>query len=119
MELFRGNAGRNESIRRLIVEESGNQRERLIDKPQAIEHHGFDRLTYREVAHFRVVVSGLVDDVAKTESCKHASYKPERISGLRAVQWRLGREVRAIRGSHRLLLCSGECIDTSKYLNDT
>jgi len=91
----------------------------LVNKFQTIEHHRFDSFTYREVAHFRVVVSGLVDDVAKTEFCKHASYKPERISDLRAVQWRLGREVRAIRGSHRLLLCSGECIDTSKYLNDT
>ena len=86
---------------------------------QEIEHHRFDSFTYREVAHFRVVVSGLVDDVANTEFCKHASYKPEMIYDLRAVQWRLWRDVRAIRVSYRLLLCRGNCIDTSQCLNYT
>ena len=80
-----------------MLEEARHEVERLVDKPQAIEHHRFDGFPHREVAHFRVLVGGLVDDVTNTEFVKHASHKPEMIEDLRAVQWRLWQEVRAVR----------------------
>jgi len=77
VELFGGNAGRNEAGGGLILEEPGDKIEGLIDKPQAIEHHRFDSLTYREVPHFWVLVGGLIEDVANAEFIEHASDKAE------------------------------------------
>jgi hypothetical protein len=64
VELVGSDAGRNEALGGLILKEAGHQVERLIDKPQAIEHYRFDRFPCREVPHLRVLSGGLVDDVA-------------------------------------------------------
>jgi hypothetical protein len=49
----------------------------LIDTPQAIAHHRFDGFPHGEVAHFRVVLGRLSEDVAKAEFVEHASNKAE------------------------------------------
>ena len=77
-----------------------------------IEHHRFDGFPDGEVPQFRVLVGGLVDHVANTEFIKHARHKPEMIEDLRTVQWRLWREVRAVRVAHSLLLYRGDCSGT-------
>ena len=59
-----------------MLEEAWHKVERLVDQPQAIEHHRFDGFTYREIAHFRVLVGDAVDNVAHTKFVKHASHKP-------------------------------------------
>jgi hypothetical protein len=60
-----------------MVEEPGHQVEGLIDTPQAIEHHGFDRLTHSEIPQFGVLMGGLINDVAYAECVEHASDKAE------------------------------------------
>ena len=64
VELFGGNAGRNEAGGGLVLEEPGDEVERMVDKSQAIEHHRFDGFTYGEVAHFRVLLRRFVNNVA-------------------------------------------------------
>jgi hypothetical protein len=59
------------------VEEPGNQVEGLIDKPQAIEHHRFDRLPHGEIPQFRVLLGGLINHVANAEFIEHARDKAE------------------------------------------
>src|SRR2546421_6196802 len=76
VELCGSHTGRNEAGGGLLLEEPGDEVEGLIDKPQAIEHHGFDRLPYREVPHFGVLVGGLIEGVANAEFVKHARDKP-------------------------------------------
>ena len=77
VELCGGNAGRNESVGGLILEEPRDEGARLIDKPQAIEPHRFDGFTHGEVPHFRVLLGGLVDDVANAEFFKHTCNEAE------------------------------------------
>src|ERR671933_2153472 len=79
VELRRSNAERNQAGGRLVLEEARYEVKRLVDKPQAIEHHRFDGFPHREVAHFRILVGGLVDNIANTEFIKHASHKSEMI----------------------------------------
>jgi hypothetical protein len=64
MELLRGHAGRQEWGGRLLVQDSGDQVERVIDTSQAIEHHGFDGFPHGEVAHCRVLWGRWIDDLA-------------------------------------------------------
>jgi hypothetical protein len=59
------------------VEESGDQIQGLIDQPQPIEYHGFDRLTYGEVSHCRVLLGRLIEDGTKAECIEHTSDKAE------------------------------------------
>ncbi len=73
MKSFGSDAGRNESRGWLMVEEPGDQGERLIDKPQAIEHHRFDGFPHREGPHFWVLVGSMVEDLANAEFVKHSS----------------------------------------------
>ncbi len=91
-ELFRGNAGRKKAIRGLIVEESGDQIQGVIDKPKPIESHGFDRLTYGEVPHFRVVFGRLIEDVTNAEFIEHASDKAEVVSDLTTGRGLIGHD---------------------------
>ena len=96
VQLRGGHPGRDESVGGLMLEEPGDQVERLIDTPQAIEHHRFDRFTRREVPLFRVLLSGVVDHVANPQFVEHASHKAEMIQNLTPV--------RRLRG-HNNLLC--------------
>jgi hypothetical protein len=61
----------------------------------------------------------LVNDRGDAEFFKHARDKAKVIQALRAVRLWLRRDIRAVRGSHILLLYRGDCIDTQKLLNDT
>ena len=72
IELCRDNAGRNESRGGLILEEPGDEGERLVDKPQTIEHHRFDGFPDGEVSHCRVLLRRFVSDVAYAKFVKHA-----------------------------------------------
>jgi hypothetical protein len=49
----------------------------LSDTPQALEPHGFDGFTHGEVAHFRVLLGRLIDDLAHAKCVEHASDKGE------------------------------------------
>jgi hypothetical protein len=64
----------------------------LIDKPQAIEHHGFDRLTYGEVPHCRVLLGRLIEDVAKAEFSEHTSDEAEVVQDLATVWGLVGHD---------------------------
>ena len=58
-----------------MLEERGDEGERLIDKSQAIEHHGFDGFPLGEVPHCRILVGRSVEDPSNAEFVEHASDK--------------------------------------------
>jgi hypothetical protein len=68
------------------VEASGDQVEGLIDTPQTIEHHGFDGFTDSEVAHCRVLLGRLIEDLAHTEFVEHASDKAKVVDDVATVR---------------------------------
>jgi hypothetical protein len=74
VELPGSHAGRNQSGGRLVLEEARHEGERLVDTPQFIEPHRFDRFTHGEVPQFRILLGGLVDNVANAEFVEHASH---------------------------------------------
>ena len=112
-------AGGNEARERLVLEKMGHEGELLVEKAQTVEHHGFDRMTGGHNPHFRVLLRRLINDLRNAELFKHSRDQTQVIEGLRAVRLRLGRDVRAVRVSHRLLLGRGDCSDPQKLLNDT
>jgi hypothetical protein len=79
VELVGGNARGNQSRGGLVVKELGHQVEGLIDKAQSIEHHGLNRFPCGQVSHFRVLLGGLIDDIANAEFVEHASDKAEMV----------------------------------------
>jgi hypothetical protein len=85
VELCGSNTGRNEAVGGFILEKPRDEVERLINKPQAIEHHRFDGFPHGEVPHFRVLLRGSVDDVAQAEFVEHASHKAEVVQHLATV----------------------------------
>jgi hypothetical protein len=88
VELRGSNTGRNEAVGGFILEKPGDEVERLLNTPQAIEHHRFDGFPDSEVPQFRVLVGGSVDDVAQAEFVEHASHKTEVVQHL-AMVWGL------------------------------
>src|SRR5262245_47784746 len=52
------NAWGNEARDGLILEKMGHEVELLVDKPQTVEHHGFDRMAGGYNPHFRVLLGG-------------------------------------------------------------
>ena len=85
-----GNTGRHEARGGLVLAAPGDEGERLVDNPQASEHHGFDGLPSREVAPFRVLVGGVIADVADAEFVEHARNKAEVIQDLATVRGLVG-----------------------------
>jgi hypothetical protein len=77
IELGGDHAGRHEAGGRLMLEEPGDEVERLIDTSQAIEHYGFDRFPDGEVAHVRVLLGRFVNDIAHAKFVKHARGEAE------------------------------------------
>src|SRR5215471_1730343 len=55
VELVGRHTERNQEGGGLVLEEARHEVEGLVNKAQTVEHHGFDRLTDREVSHFWVV----------------------------------------------------------------
>jgi hypothetical protein len=72
------------------LEKPRDEVERLSAKPQAVEYHRFHGFTYREVPHFRVVVGGVVENVANAEFVEHASDKAEMVQDLALVRGLVG-----------------------------
>jgi hypothetical protein len=68
------------------VKESVDQVEGLLEKPQAIEQHGFDRCTSGEVAPFRIVLGRLLDAPASAERVELTSDKAEVVFDLTPVR---------------------------------
>jgi hypothetical protein len=85
VELLRGHAGRNQAAGGLMLEKSGDEVERLMDTPQAIEHHRVDGFSEGEVPLFRVLLGGLVEDVANAECVEHTRDKAEVVQNLTAL----------------------------------
>ena len=77
MELFGSDAGRHAARGGRIMEEPGHQGERVMDTPQASAPQRFDGFPHREVPHFRVLLGGVVEDVAKAACVEHPSDKTE------------------------------------------
>ena len=79
VEVVGGHAGGNESGGGLMLEEPGDEVEGVIDKPQAIEHHCFDGFANGQVAHCRVLVCRVVQDLANAEFINHPGDKAQMI----------------------------------------
>jgi hypothetical protein len=77
VELFGRHTRWHQAVGGLRLEKPGDEGKRLIDTPSAMEHHRFDGFTHGEVPQFRVVVGGLVDDVAHPECVEPASHQAE------------------------------------------
>jgi hypothetical protein len=107
MEMTRLHARGNEARERLVLGKMGHEIALLVEKAQTVKHHGFDRMAGGHNPPFRVVLRRLIHDCRDAECCKHARDQTQVISDLRAVRLRHGREVRAVRVSHSLLLGRG------------
>src|SRR5712692_3081533 len=57
------NAWGNEARDRLILEKMGDEIELLIDKAEAVELHGFDRMAGGHNPHFRVLLRRLINNL--------------------------------------------------------
>jgi len=90
VELLRGHAGRNQAAGGLILEKPGDAVERLIDTPQAMEHHRVDGFPEGQVPLFRVLVGGMVENVAHAECVEHTSDKAEVVQHVTAVHGLIG-----------------------------
>jgi hypothetical protein len=95
VELVGGHAGRDASVGGLMRAEAGAQVARLMDTPQAIQHHRVDRFPHREVPPCGVLWGGLGNHVAKAQGIAHASHKAAMIQTLATV--------RRLVGPHHLL----------------
>ena len=56
-------------------EKMGHEGERVVEKAQTVEHHGFDRMASRHNAPCRVLLRRLVDDLGDAEFFTHACDK--------------------------------------------
>ncbi len=65
------NARGNEARDRLMLEKMGDEIELLMEKAEAVEHHGFDRMAGGHNPHFRVLLRRLIKNLRDTEFFKH------------------------------------------------
>jgi hypothetical protein len=77
IELGGDHAGRHEAGGGLRLEDPGDEGARLIETSQASEHHGVARFPDGEVAHFRVLLGRVVNDIATAKIVKHARDEAE------------------------------------------
>ena len=99
----RGNQARD----RFMLEKMRDEVQLLVEKAQPVEHHGFAGMAGGHNPHCRVLLRRLINNLRDAEFCKHSRNETQVISDLCAVRVRLGRDDRAVRVSHRLLLCRG------------
>jgi hypothetical protein len=78
--------GRHEAGGGVILGQPGDEGERVIPHPQAIEHHRVDGVTHGEVPPVRVWLRRSVEDVAHAEVVEQASHKAEVVQHLAAVR---------------------------------
>ena len=90
VELRGSHAGRNELRGRLVRKEARREVEHLVDQPQASEHHCLDGFTLGAASRVRVLVRGVVEDVAYAELVEHASHKAEVVQHVAAVRGMVG-----------------------------
>ena len=50
----------------------GHEVELLIEKAQAVQDHGFDRMAYRHNPHLRALLGSSINDFRDAEFVKHA-----------------------------------------------
>src|SRR5882724_4466554 len=81
----RGNRRGDESRGGFILEKLGDEVEALVHKAEAVEHHRLHRVPGGDDLHGRVLLGGLVDDVANAEFFKHTRDEAEVIADLTAV----------------------------------
>ena len=55
----------------------GYEVELLVEKAQAIEPHGFDRMAGGHNTHFRVLLGRLINDLGDAEFFKHPRDQPQ------------------------------------------
>jgi hypothetical protein len=100
-------AGGNAARERLMLEKMGDEVARWVEKAAPVEPHGLDGMAGSHHPHCRVLLGGTINDFRDAEFFKHARDQTQGISDLCAVRLRRWRDGRAIRVSHRLLLCRG------------
>ena len=115
VEMAGPNAGGNEARARLMLEKMGDEGALVVEKAEAVEHHGFDGMAGSHHPPFRVLLGGAIDDCSDAECFTHARDQTQVLEDLCAVRLRLGRDVRAIRVSHSLLLCRGIVSASKNY----
>ena len=69
------NAWGKKTRERLILEKMWDEVELLVEKAQAVEHHGLDRMAGGHNPHFRVLLGGFINDLGDAEFFKHARDK--------------------------------------------
>jgi len=79
IEMARLNAWSNETRERLILEKMGDEVELLVDKAEAVEHHGFDGMAGGHNPHFRILLRCLINNLRDAEFFKHASDQTQMI----------------------------------------
>ncbi len=75
--LCRAHAGRHQPSGGLMVEQTGDQIQGVVDKPQPLEDHRFDGLPDGEVPHCWVLLRCLIQNVTNAACIEHASDKAE------------------------------------------
>jgi hypothetical protein len=77
VERRRRNAERKQAGGRLVLAEARDEGERLMETSQAIAPQRFAGFPHGQVAHCRVVMRGVGENITHTECVKHASHQPE------------------------------------------
>ena len=72
-----------------MLEKMGDEGELLVDKAEAVEHHGFDGMASGHNTHCRVLLRRLINDLSNAEFFKHPRDQTQVIQDLRTVRLRL------------------------------
>jgi hypothetical protein len=90
-----------------MLEKRRDEGARVVEKAEAVEPHGFDGMAGSHNPHCRGLLGGAIKDFRAAKCLKHSRNQTQGISDLGAGRLWLGRERRAVRVSHSLLLCRG------------
>jgi hypothetical protein len=88
IEMARLHAWGTEARAWLILQKMEDEGELLVEKAQAMEPHGFDRMPGGHNPHFRGLLGGSIHDFSDTEFCQHPCDQAQVISDLGTVRWR-------------------------------
>jgi hypothetical protein len=105
----------NEARDRLVLEKMGDEVAWLVENAQTVAHPSLDRMAGGAKPPCRGLLGGLIHDLRDAEFFKHARDQTQVIEDLCAGRLRLGRDGRAVRVSHSLLLCRGMVSAPKKY----
>jgi hypothetical protein len=113
------NAWGKEARDRLGLEKMRDAGDLVVDHAETVEPHGLDGMAGGHHPHGRVWRRRLLHDRGDAACFQHACDETQVLAALRAVRLRLGRDGRARRVSHSLLLGRGNGRDPQKLFNDT